>query len=96
MLSHSLGCTHTLHAEEVHQEPNEVVSASPQQGENTGVPRDLEVTWYLHRRYSRAYMVWYPGGLHLYYSLWIVPLVVLKLTTCAIQGVVYHRLIVVY
>jgi hypothetical protein len=43
MLSHSLGSTHTLHAEEVHQEPNEVVSASPQQGENTRVPRDLEV-----------------------------------------------------
>jgi hypothetical protein len=43
MLSHSLGSTHTLHAEEVHQEPDEVVSASPQHGENTRVPRDLEV-----------------------------------------------------
>jgi hypothetical protein len=43
MLSHSLGSTHTLHAEEVHQEPNEVVYAFPQQGENTRVPRDLEV-----------------------------------------------------
>jgi hypothetical protein len=43
MLSHSLGSTHTLHAEETHQEPDEVVSASPQQGENTIVPRDLEV-----------------------------------------------------
>ena len=28
--------------------------------------------------------------------LWIVPLVVLKMTTCLIQGVVYHRLVVVY
>jgi hypothetical protein len=43
MLSHSLGSTHTLHAEVVHQEPDEVVSASPQQGEITRVPRDLEV-----------------------------------------------------
>jgi hypothetical protein len=43
MLSHSLGSSHTLHAEEVHQEPDEVVSASPQQGEITRVPRDLEV-----------------------------------------------------
>ena len=43
MLSHSLGSSHTLHAEEVHQEPDEVVYAFPQQGENTRVPRDLEV-----------------------------------------------------
>jgi hypothetical protein len=57
MLSHSLGSTHTLHAEEVHQEPDEVVYASPQQGENTRVPRDLEV-----QGVSCGYSIWWSVG----------------------------------
>merc|ERR1711976_536840 len=31
-----------------------------------------------------------------YVLLWILPLVLLKMTTCIIQGVVHHRLLVVY
>jgi hypothetical protein len=65
MLSHSLGSTHTLHAEVVHQEPDEVVSASPQQGEITRVPRDLEV----QVPPQEVHSIWdllclHPGGCH--------------------------------
>jgi len=37
-----------------------------------------------------------PGALGIYLLLWIAPLVVLKATTCVIQGVVYCRLSTVY
>ena len=43
-----------------------------------------------------SHVTTYTGCLHSYYVLWIAPLVALKLTTCIIQGVVYHRLVVVY
>ena len=37
-----------------------------------------------------------PSGIGVCGLLWLTPLVALKGTTCVIQGVVFHRLVVVY